>query len=1050
MKKICSLIFLLFVTVLGFKSYGDSFHKADLNQNWQIEASEVARVIELYNNNRYYKLDASQIDGYAPANNYSDRTTSNFHTSDSNGDGRICMNEVMHTIYLYNGGLFYKMLDGEFVPWDTNPDDNGTATFSLSSSAPSNDVLLINSNPYAGRSGWKYTNADPLDEAQFGQIFKPTTNWTVNAVAFQLSNLSDNVKYCDGDDFTLYIYQFSSASDYTPNSTVATFTGTVPTGADASDGAGYWLRFDFSNDVSLDANSYYGFFVEWNSVDVNRYISFEHGSNGSNTYNDGTCYTRTDGTWSNYNRDMDFAIIGTGDADDHLHLTDDNVQIKLEKSSNGSFSLIDLTNTNTNQTIFTFEEVNDGGYWAVVLYKLSNGSTVFLTPSDADTIVCDSNVSPYKTTWSDFGSYELTVTQEWYIRDDGGLVTNLQAIIDNDDYAVDEVRFPYFKYSVADLDKSEMKLILPSWNGQLIKNPLASVKTWKPYWPARTIMQFVASYAFNTGFMLMDEDPHGFGKEYNLISDTSKMEIYTERRPQNRHTANEDFVMNYNCVIYPIDGDWFDIAMRYRAWAVNQPWCSKGTLSNRSDIPTWYKDAPGTFMITTNDTTKPFLDLLDDTDDMKSRIHWPAGAKGPVFWYSWQHYNPEETAFCDGGNYDPDVLPSCNVHAGQFFPARQGSDFNTTMVGLANRDIYPVIFMNTRLYDQKNAEADDFYDAVVKNEDTSPALYSDSYPLWDICRYTDTWRTQYYNLSNQLLADHHAKGIYLDSMGGTSHACWDPSHGHGIGGGGTYQGDAMHGFCAEMWNLKNTYNDIIFIDEAGPDYLIDVRDGSLSWYNVYADFIPMQSAVYHDYWLVFGRTLTGGYINPTKYPLLFELNAAMLFNSGRQIGRIKIPDTDLLASGTYEDRATTYLGRLLQDKYDARQWMNYGQMLRRPVLDSNIPIVVVNDSGGKQYTHPAVLASAWRDVNGSVAVVITNWTNNDSLSGNLFLKMTEYFPNTNDTKCYVTQQGSGADPDYNELIPIVDNANLAFTIDSWHNIIFVLRPESSVPPSSNP
>ena len=39
--------------------------------------------------------------------------------------------------------------------------------------------------------------------------------------------------------------------------------------------------------------------------------------------------------------------------------------------------------------------------------------------------------------------------------------------------------------------------------------------------------------------------------------------------------------------------DWYDGAMIYRDWAVNNtPWTAAGTIAQRTDIPQWYKDAP--------------------------------------------------------------------------------------------------------------------------------------------------------------------------------------------------------------------------------------------------------------------------------------------------------------------------------------------------------------------------------------------------------------------------------------------------------------------------
>src|SRR5688572_19610699 len=164
-------------------------------------------------------------------------------------------------------------------------------------------------------------------------------------------------------------------------------------------------------------------------------------------------------------------------------------------------------------------------------------------------------------------------------------------------------------------------------------------------------------------------------------------------------------------------------------------------------------------------------------------------------------------------------------------------------------------------------------------------------------------------------------------MGGMSKRCFDANHGHDLGG-GRYQALAMHDFCAGLGPLKDKFRELAFVDENGPEYLLDVLDGTVSHYNITHDKIPLRQAVYHDYWLSFGRSLSVGEM---AVPNLFEMSAASLFSSGQQLGRIPVTDPAILLPIHRQKMA--YLGSLIRAKFQARPWLTYGQMLAPPQLE---------------------------------------------------------------------------------------------------------------------
>lgn len=105
---------------------GTWHHSADTDQNWRISTSEFIRVLTLYNNNKYYKLNPDQdtnptADGYMPSDTPVEIPAGRYHSADTDQNGRISTAEFIRVLTLYNNNRYYRVNPDQ----DTNPTVDG-------------------------------------------------------------------------------------------------------------------------------------------------------------------------------------------------------------------------------------------------------------------------------------------------------------------------------------------------------------------------------------------------------------------------------------------------------------------------------------------------------------------------------------------------------------------------------------------------------------------------------------------------------------------------------------------------------------------------------------------------------------------------------------------------------------------------------------------------------------------------------------------------------------------------------------------------------------
>jgi hypothetical protein len=267
---------------------------------------------------------------------------------------------------------------------------------------------------------------------------------------------------------------------------------------------------------------------------------------------------------------------------------------------------------------------------------------------------------------------------------------------------------------------------------------------------------------------------------------------------------------------------------------------------------------------------------------------------------------------------------------------------------------------------------------------------------------TSFWRNTYADLAEKAILDLGVAGIYMDQAC-SNLACYDPSHGHPLGGGNYW----IEGFQALEEDIRRRCDGVAAIALAGEgcgeawlphlDLMLSLQV-SLERYNKPGTWypIPLFNAVYHDM-----ATQYGNYSSLTrppydslwpeefapevplalldkKFATQFRMEQARSFLWGQQLCLANFREVQL----TKRTDEIDFLVHLAKMRQRALKYFRDGEFLRPPEIEApskTIPISRLSIYAGQhdavqEYTKavPAVLASAWRSEEGSVAVTLVN------------------------------------------------------------------------------
>lgn len=496
-------------------------------------------------------------------------------------------------------------------------------------------------------------------------------------------------------------------------------------------------------------------------------------------------------------------------------------------------------------------------------------------------------------------------------------------------------------------------------------------------------MQFMAYYAEGQGgFYLATRDRGKAAKWLNFYKDVDNAMLAASFMHQAPHVSPglslaPDYPVEISALV---EGNWYEAAERYKAWAVQQSWTQQGPLADREERARWLAEEVGicTFGVNAAHDRAAWLDAFHDMAGTPV-LH----ILGP----NWARAGQDYHNHLPGGDLD-DWLPA-NLAPENLETIRRNGDRWA-----------PFQFDLLCSHDGSRPQP------VLQSRQVMPARkYSfDRYLFPFMCPSTPFWRDLHRRRDAQMVADHAPDAVYYDiSLNNVLMACRSHHHPHDPGGGqqiadayAELYADTKAAMAREARRAIPLGTEMVselvipFVDyyqaraEASPVSAFEADFWRAWLIEGQVEKIPLFAFVYHEYgplrmdgwaklspevgdiffWVASRVALWGG---------LFELNYE--FSALEALdGQVDSPDEHYYR---FEPRAYTidpekaaFVGEIARARTGwANPYLAYGTMLRPPELDvPHITLDYFMYNCGRDLPHyeergtitvPSVVCSAW-------------------------------------------------------------------------------------------
>lgn len=275
----------------------------------------------------------------------------------------------------------------------------------------------------------------------------------------------------------------------------------------------------------------------------------------------------------------------------------------------------------------------------------------------------------------------------------------------------------------------------------------------------------------------------------------------------------------YEATVAAFRGDWWEAARLYRAWALTAPWAAKGPIVARADYPKRMAEIP--LWLNIHGLPAEVSNVMT-----RARAVFPNFDCG-IHWHVWQHSRHD-------------------INYPEYFPEQDGAGPCFAYLKSIGEEALP--YTNGRLWSTNLFSYPYVLPYVCKKPDGSP--YVERYgkvtpPMSPMCPYTAQWDGTLNGFSARILALG-ANSIFLDQIGACAGlACYDPSHGHPVGG-GTWHYDGYQRILAKTHALYSSKGAFVTTEGSGEEWM-NVVDGYLCVTQRQPDDVPFFHAVYNGY-----------------------------------------------------------------------------------------------------------------------------------------------------------------------------------------------------------
>ena len=500
-------------------------------------------------------------------------------------------------------------------------------------------------------------------------------------------------------------------------------------------------------------------------------------------------------------------------------------------------------------------------------------------------------------------------------------------------------------------------------------------------YPGLLSLQCLTLYRENgPGLYLAADDTAALRKHFAAFGDgRGGVGLEVIQFPVATEESPAGFTAPYRVLLGAFEGDWLTVADPYRAWALEQAPARESRLRNGL-VADWVLDT-GLWVWNRGHSEG----VLEPARVLQEE----AGLPVSVFWH-WWHGCPYDVGF-------PEYLPP-----------REGTEAFQAAMGKAQaQGLHAIVYMNQRLWgmttESWREEGAERYAVKGRDGTVRPEVYNTftKSPNASMCMGTAFWRNTYAGLAASALNELGVNGIYMDQAC-SSLACYDPTHGHPLGGGAYW----MQGFQALAADIRQRAGarPIALAGEGTGEAWLPHLDLMLSLQvsmERYAapglwEPIPFFHAVYHGQAVFFGNYAsltmppydelwpaetapeTPLLLLDRKYATQFRLEQARAFLWGQQPTLANFRP-DHLDTRREEMDFVLQLARLRRDHL---QYFLHGTMLRAPDINapeetidmSRLSIYAGQQGALQEYrkAYPMVHAAAWRAPDSGAALALVN------------------------------------------------------------------------------
>jgi hypothetical protein len=474
------------------------------------------------------------------------------------------------------------------------------------------------------------------------------------------------------------------------------------------------------------------------------------------------------------------------------------------------------------------------------------------------------------------GIHLLNVTAAINVQS-GSPLTSWKIQLENKDpdISLHSIFFPFI-HGITYLGDSPEKdrFVTPFFEGLLIPEPYNLPEDWNYYmtYPgAGHSMQFILFYEEDLGgYYFATHDPENDYKEVEFMHEYGRTFKFDFRNFAAGIQPGNSYYQPYPIILGVFAGkDWIDGARIYKEWATQQWWCKKGKIAQRADIPEWWKNTvfslwfqsyhtdpnTGEIILTHNNTV---YKMGECAKEMRKFL-----PEGHIL-MEWAGWNK--------GGYDR-LYP-------EFFPPRDGEDaLKTGIQGAHEYNVSIELHFNGIIIDTATETYQESKEYILLDEKGQPYMeyWAHGYSAnVVVCPYTQFWKELLINVTVTGVRDYGVDVVYLDEMSDDMRPCFNPAHGHPIGGGNWWATACSNILEAVRTEIRKYNPQAIVTSEGVMEFFIPSTDGFRTHELIrqYEDdtivqangmSIPLFSYIYHEYSMIYGFDCTPYHFAHTAY-----------------------------------------------------------------------------------------------------------------------------------------------------------------------------------------